>query len=45
VRNIRLRNNEPLETAWLDTLNDLRFRLGVSRPVRLLKSALVEVLL
>jgi len=43
VRNIRLRDNEPLEAAWLETLNDLRLRLGVSRPVRLLKSALVEV--
>jgi len=43
VRNIRLRDNEPLEAAWVDTLNDLRLRLGVSRPVRLLKSALVEV--
>ena len=43
VRNLRLRDNEPLEPAWLDTLNDLRLRLGVSRPVRLLKSALVEV--
>jgi uncharacterized protein involved in exopolysaccharide biosynthesis/beta-lactamase regulating signal transducer with metallopeptidase domain len=43
VRNIRLRDNEPLEPAWLETLNDLRLRLGVSRPVGLLKSALVEV--
>jgi len=43
VRNIRLRDNVPLEAAWLETLNDLRLRLGVSRPVRLLKSALVEV--
>ncbi|MGO8927851.1 MAG: M56 family metallopeptidase [Limisphaerales bacterium] len=43
VRKIRLRNNEPLEAAWLETLNDLRLRLGVSRPVRLLKSVLVEV--
>ena len=43
VRNIRLRDNEPLEPAWLETLNDLRLRLGVSRPIRLLKSALVEV--
>jgi uncharacterized protein involved in exopolysaccharide biosynthesis/Zn-dependent protease with chaperone function len=43
VRNIRIRDNEPVEAAWLETLNDLRRRLGVSRPVRLLKSALVEV--
>jgi uncharacterized protein involved in exopolysaccharide biosynthesis/beta-lactamase regulating signal transducer with metallopeptidase domain len=43
VRNIRIRDNEPVEAAWMETLNDLRRRLGVSRPVRLLKSALVEV--
>ena len=43
VRNIRLRDNESLGAAWQETLNDLRLRLGVSRPVRLLKSALVEV--
>ena len=43
VRNIRIRDNEPMEAAWMETLNDLRRRLGVSRPVRLLKSALVEV--
>ena len=43
VRSIRTRDNEPVEAAWLETLDDLRRRLGVSRPVRLLKSALVEV--
>jgi uncharacterized protein involved in exopolysaccharide biosynthesis/beta-lactamase regulating signal transducer with metallopeptidase domain len=43
VRNIRIRDNEPIEAAWLETLNDLRLRLRVSRPVGLLKSALVEV--
>jgi uncharacterized protein involved in exopolysaccharide biosynthesis/beta-lactamase regulating signal transducer with metallopeptidase domain len=43
VRNIRLRDNELVEAVWMETLNDLRRRLGVSRPVRLLKSALVEV--
>jgi beta-lactamase regulating signal transducer with metallopeptidase domain len=43
VRNLRIRDNEPLEAAWLETLNDLRRRLRVSRPVGLLKSALVEV--
>src|ERR1019366_5063040 len=43
VRNIRIRDNEPMEAAWMETLNDLRRRLGVSRPVRLPKSALVEV--
>jgi uncharacterized protein involved in exopolysaccharide biosynthesis/beta-lactamase regulating signal transducer with metallopeptidase domain len=43
VRNIRIRDNEPVEAAWMESLNELRLRLGVSRPVRLLKSALVEV--
>jgi uncharacterized protein involved in exopolysaccharide biosynthesis/Zn-dependent protease with chaperone function len=43
VRNIRTRANEPVEAAWMEMLNDLRRRLGVSRPVRLLKSGLVEV--
>ena len=43
VRNIRIRGNEPLEAAWMQTLNELRHRLGVSRPVSLLNSALVEV--
>jgi beta-lactamase regulating signal transducer with metallopeptidase domain len=43
VRSLRIRDNEPLEESWTETLNDLRGRLGVSRPVRLLKSALVEV--
>ena len=32
-----------MDAAWVATLDDLRHRLGVSRPVRLLKSALVEV--
>jgi uncharacterized protein involved in exopolysaccharide biosynthesis/beta-lactamase regulating signal transducer with metallopeptidase domain len=43
VRGIRLKDNEPVTAGWLETLNDLQCRLGVSRPVRLLKSALVEV--
>jgi uncharacterized protein involved in exopolysaccharide biosynthesis/beta-lactamase regulating signal transducer with metallopeptidase domain len=43
IRSLRLRDNEPLAREWLETLNDLRLRLGVSRPVRLLKSTLVEV--
>lgn len=43
VRSIRIRDNEPIEALWMETLNDLRFRLRVSRPVGLLKSALVEV--
>ena len=43
VRGIRTRDNEPVDAVWLETLDELRRRLGVSRPVRLLKSALVEV--
>jgi beta-lactamase regulating signal transducer with metallopeptidase domain len=43
VRGIRTRDNEPVEAAWLEMLDKLRCRLGVSQPVRLLKSALVEV--
>ena len=43
VRGLRTRDQEPVEAAWMETLDDLRCRLGVSRPVRLLKSALVEV--
>ena len=43
VRSVRTKDNEPVDAAWMETLNDLRCRLGVSRPVRLLKSALVEV--
>jgi hypothetical protein len=43
VRTIRLRDNELVESEWIERLNDLRRRFGLSRPVRLLKSALVEV--
>ena len=43
VRRIRWRETEPVEPAWLEILEDLRLRLEISRPVRLLKSALVEV--
>jgi beta-lactamase regulating signal transducer with metallopeptidase domain len=43
VGRIRTRDHEPADAAWMETLDDLRCRLGVSRPVRLLKSALVEV--
>lgn len=43
VRTIRTTDNEPVDTKLLSLLNDLRRRLGISRPVRLLKSALVEV--
>jgi beta-lactamase regulating signal transducer with metallopeptidase domain/uncharacterized protein involved in exopolysaccharide biosynthesis len=43
VRRIRTRDTEPVDAGWIETLDHLRCRLGVSRPVRLLKSALVEV--
>ena len=43
VRGIYTHHNAPVAAAWLETLDELRHRLGVSRPVRLLKSALVEV--
>ncbi len=43
VRSIRMRENEGVDPALLAVLENLRLRLGVSRPVRLLKSALVEV--
>ena len=34
---------EEVEAEWMDRLNDLKCRLEIFRPVRLLKSALVEV--
>jgi beta-lactamase regulating signal transducer with metallopeptidase domain len=43
VGKLRTQDHEPADAAWMETLDDLRCRLGVSRPVRLLKSALVEV--
>jgi uncharacterized protein involved in exopolysaccharide biosynthesis len=43
VRHIRWRQTEPVGPAWLEILDDLRLRLEISRPVRLFKSALVEV--
>jgi uncharacterized protein involved in exopolysaccharide biosynthesis/beta-lactamase regulating signal transducer with metallopeptidase domain len=43
VEQLRNRDHEPVDVGWMETLDDLRCRLGVSRPVRLLKSALVEV--
>ena len=43
VRCIRTRDYEPVDPAWMETLDDLRRRLGVGRAVCLLKSALVEV--
>ena len=43
VRRIRWRQTEPAEPGWLETLEDLRVRLDISRHVRLFKSALVQV--
>ncbi|SPE55684.1 membrane hypothetical protein [Verrucomicrobia bacterium] len=43
VRTIRTRAKESVDAGWLEVLNDLRCRLGISRPVGLIKSALVEV--
>ncbi len=43
VRRTRRRETEPVEPVWLEILEDLRLRLEISRPVRLFKSALVEV--
>jgi uncharacterized protein involved in exopolysaccharide biosynthesis/beta-lactamase regulating signal transducer with metallopeptidase domain len=43
VRRVRTEGNEPVGLEWLERLNDLRLRLNVCRPVRLLKSTLVEV--
>lgn len=43
VRRIRRTDIQPLENAWLHRLRELQCRLRVSRPVRLVKSALVEV--
>ena len=43
VRTLRTKGNELVDPTWMETLNDLRGRLEISRPVRLLKSALVEV--
>jgi beta-lactamase regulating signal transducer with metallopeptidase domain len=34
---------EPLDSGWNEMLNDLKWRLNISRPVQLFKSALVEV--
>jgi len=43
VRRLRTRHTEPLAAPWNDRLVELERRLGLSRPVRLLKSAWVEV--
>jgi beta-lactamase regulating signal transducer with metallopeptidase domain/uncharacterized protein involved in exopolysaccharide biosynthesis len=43
IRHLRTIDNEPLDPVWLLRLHDLCERLNITRPVRLLKSALVEV--
>jgi len=43
VGKLRRRDTEPVDAGMLGRLDELRRRLGISRPVRLLKSALVEV--
>jgi uncharacterized protein involved in exopolysaccharide biosynthesis/beta-lactamase regulating signal transducer with metallopeptidase domain len=43
TRSLRRRADALLDPELIGRLNDLRLRLGISRPVRLLKSALVEV--
>src|ERR1035441_4965961 len=32
---LRTRDHEPVDAGWMESLDDLRCRLGVSRPVRL----------
>ena len=43
VKRLRSDQTGTLDPAWVEILNDLRCRLNISRPVRLLKSGLVEV--
>jgi beta-lactamase regulating signal transducer with metallopeptidase domain/uncharacterized protein involved in exopolysaccharide biosynthesis len=43
VGKIRRQENEPVHPDWLERLEALRRRIGISRPVRLLQSAWVEV--
>jgi uncharacterized protein involved in exopolysaccharide biosynthesis/beta-lactamase regulating signal transducer with metallopeptidase domain len=43
LRTLQTADNEPLHGEWIGTLNRLRARFGISRPVQLFKSALVEV--
>jgi capsular polysaccharide biosynthesis protein len=42
VQRLRTRQTAPVEEIWLERLLALKARLGVSRPVALLQSALVE---
>jgi uncharacterized protein involved in exopolysaccharide biosynthesis len=43
LRKLQATSNEPIHGEWIGTLNRLRVRFGISRPVRLFRSALVEV--
>ena len=43
LRKLQSTAHEPVQREWLVSLNRLRVRFGISRPVRLVKSALVEV--
>ncbi|MBI5385201.1 MAG: M48 family metalloprotease [Verrucomicrobia bacterium] len=43
VRRCRTRRTDAVDPIWLERLAELRSRLGINRPVRLLKSALVQV--
>ena len=43
VQRLRRRQTEPIEPLWMERLDELKERLGITRPVRLLKSALVQV--
>jgi len=43
LKRLRRTETEPLDSALMEILNDLRCRLNISRPVQMLKSGLVEV--
>jgi beta-lactamase regulating signal transducer with metallopeptidase domain len=40
---LKTKGIEPLDSGWIEMLNDLKRRLNISRPVQLFKSALVDV--
>jgi beta-lactamase regulating signal transducer with metallopeptidase domain/uncharacterized protein involved in exopolysaccharide biosynthesis len=43
VRKLRSRSIQPVEIAWIHRMEHLKIRLQISRPVRLFKSALIQV--
>jgi uncharacterized protein involved in exopolysaccharide biosynthesis/beta-lactamase regulating signal transducer with metallopeptidase domain len=43
IRHVGTHATEPIGSHWVEVMQDLQIRLGISRPVRLLKSALIEV--